>query len=200
MRFSIIVNLATLKLRGEQGQVTSLFTVLEKIKHLAELTATSLGKSVRIIFPNADSEIPDHWQLPLTLALTHIVRNSIDHGLRDQPGEIRFQVPPQPLGMNWVLEIEDNGQGVDFEKIKARGIDLGLIESNDAPSRNALLELLFYPGFSTQKDPNEYSGRGIGMDIIRHEIVKLGGHVHLTQLEKKGLQVRIEIRQDWAPV
>jgi len=171
--------------------VTSLFTILDQIKKVADETATALGKPVQIHFPPKDSLIAPTWQLPLTLVLTHLVRNSIDHGFAQDGGEIWFRTPPSDS--MWILEMEDSGAGVSLEKIKVRAVQLGLLMDDDNPSRNALLELLFYPGFTTRESSTPYSGRGIGMDIVLHEILKLGGQIHLLQNEKKGLQIQIEI-------
>ncbi len=173
--------------------MTSLYIVLNQIKTIAEEAAQSLGKPTQVFLPEADTPIPDSWLFSLNVVLTHLVRNSIDHGFTNRGGDIWFRTPPSSSSSMWTLEIEDSGIGVSLEKIKSRAIEHGLIKSDDTPSRNALLEFLFYPGFTTQDTPNLYSGHGIGMDVVRHEIVKLGGQIHLIQNENRGLMIRIEI-------
>jgi two-component system chemotaxis sensor kinase CheA len=97
------------------------------------------------------------------------------------------------------IEIEDDGNGLNADKIKAKAIEKGFITNTDAErmSHNQLLNLIFIPGFSTAKQITEISGRGVGMDIVKSNIAKLNGNIMLESEAGKGTKVIIQLPFHW---
>ena len=133
--------------------------------------------------------------------LVHIVRNSVDHGV-EMPEE-RVQVGKKSEGSVWarafhqgnslVIEVEDDGKGVDPEKVKQKAIEKGILKTGDQLSDEECVNLIFHPGFSTKEQVSEVSGRGVGMDVVKTNIQQLGGEVQLQSELGKGSICRISL-------
>ena len=135
--------------------------------------------------------------------LTHIVRNAIDHGIEAPAQRVAVGKPEQ--GTLWLrafheggrvnIEIADDGRGVDPEKVKAKAVEKGLVTPDQARSMLAseAINLLFMAGFSTAEKVTKLSGRGVGMDVVRSNIERIGGSVDLDSKMGQGTTVRIRI-------
>ncbi len=133
--------------------------------------------------------------------LTHIIRNCIDHGI--EPAEIRTQkskpsagtikIKTENKGDNILINISDDGAGLNQKKIKEKALEKNIInyETAERMSDNMIYNLIFHPGFSTAEKVTEISGRGVGMDVVKKSVEKLGGRIEIETAENKGTQFKI---------
>jgi two-component system chemotaxis sensor kinase CheA len=131
--------------------------------------------------------------------MMHIIRNAIDHGIespekrlaagKDEKGVIK--ISSYQKGNHVVIEVEDDGGGIDVEKVKDRAQQKGLVQNPSAVSDKEALEFIFLPGFSTTDQVSEVSGRGVGMDVVRNNIAAISGLVDIETT--KGLGTRFVI-------
>ncbi|MGE4573685.1 hybrid sensor histidine kinase/response regulator [Parachlamydia sp.] len=165
--------------------------------------ALSLDKEVEFIVSSegigVDRKIIDNLKDPLT----HILRNAIAHGI--EPPQIRKKLGKNPKGkvelkafqteQTIVIEIIDDGSGLDFTKIKQRAMDSKLFtqEELDHKTPQELIELIFLPGFSTSKQPSDIAGRGIGLDIVKKMVQDCSGHLRVRSQAEKGCAFSIEL-------
>ena len=177
--------------------------VFNKFPRIVRDLAKGAGKQVQLRIEGAETELDRSIIESIKDPLTHMVRNSIDHGI--EPPEIRVQKEKPSAGTltmrayheggQVIIEIQDDGAGIDPEKIKAKAIEKGVITEEQARTisdREALM-LIFQPGFSTAEKVTNISGRGVGMDVVKSNIEKLGGTVELHSVVDQGTTVRIKI-------
>jgi len=177
--------------------------VFNKFPRIVRDLARALNKKVNLHLEGTETELDRSIIEAIKDPLTHLVRNSIDHGI--EPPEMRAQVG-KPLEGNLVLrayheggqvviEIEDDGRGIDKEKIKKKAIEKGLLSPEEAErlSEKEILSFIFKSGFSTAEKVTQVSGRGVGMDVVKTNIEKLGGSIELNTVLGKGTTVRIKI-------
>lgn len=166
-------------------------------------TAKALNKEVELIIEGSDIELDRTVLDELAEPLTHIIRNSLDHGI--EPPEEREKIGKPRKGVlklmatrerNHVLIIvEDDGRGIDPEVIKKKAIDKGIITEEDAKnmSDHEIINLVFLPGFSTAEKISDVSGRGVGMDVVKSKIESLGGSVTLYSEKGKGTRIVLQL-------
>lgn len=133
--------------------------------------------------------------------LTHLVRNSIDHGL--ELPEARTAAGKSPVGTlsinacheggSIVIEVADDGQGLSREKILAKAIKQGVISAEDSPTDDQIYNLIFLPGFSTAEKVTDLSGRGVGMDIVKQAVSAIGGSIKVNSRPGEGVSTRIRL-------
>jgi two-component system chemotaxis sensor kinase CheA len=165
--------------------------------------AQQLGKRVKIEIEGAETELDRSILEAIKDPLTHIVRNSIDHGIEGpgdrensgKPAEGTLRLRAFHEGGQVNIEISDDGRGIDPERIKRKALEKGLITPQAAAMMSAkeLVHLIFLPGFSTAEAVTNISGRGVGMDVVRTNIERIGGTVDLSGLPGKGTVTRIKI-------
>jgi two-component system chemotaxis sensor kinase CheA len=127
----------------------------------------------------------------------HVVRNAFDHAIesRDErsaagkPAEGSIRLEALPRGNHVVIEVADDGRGIDPDAVRQRACALGLIESDSVLSRTEILDLIFAPGLSTSAQVTETSGRGVGMDVVRENVTALGGLVRVDSQLGRGTTV-----------
>lgn len=162
-----------------------------------------LGKRVRLIMEGQSTELDRTIIEAIKDPLTHIVRNSIDHGIESidrrraagKPEEGLLSMRAYHEGGQVNIEIMDDGAGISVEKVKAKAVEKNLIsadQSSRLSDREALL-LIFLPGFSTAERITNVSGRGVGMDVVRTNIEKIGGSVDLQTDPGQGTTIKIKI-------
>src|SRR5690606_17547342 len=130
--------------------------------------------------------------------LTHLVRNSLDHGIEKPEVRVAAGKPPtgklvlsaQHNGGNIVIEVRDDGAGLNRERILKKAQQQGIPVSENA-SDDEVWQLIFAPGFSTAEQITDISGRGVGMDVVRRNIQAMGGHVQLSSRPGQGTTTRI---------
>jgi two-component system chemotaxis sensor kinase CheA len=165
--------------------------------------ALSCGKEVQLEMEGKETELDKTIIEAIKDPLTHIIRNSVDHGIerpevrreRGKPQAGRLLLRAFHEGGQVNIEIIDDGAGVNPEKVKAKAVEKGLI-SKDQASRmtdREAIQLLFLPGFSTAEKITNVSGRGVGMDVVRTNIEKIGGTVDLQSKQGEGTTIKIKI-------
>ncbi len=177
--------------------------VFNKFPRIVRDLARSTGKKVNLHIEGADTELDRSIIEAIKDPLTHLVRNAIDHGI-EYPDE-RVQVGKPPVGTlvlrayheggQVIIEIEDDGRGIDIEKVKKKAIEKGLITPEEAQkmSDREALSLIFRPGFSTAEKVTNISGRGVGMDVVKTNVERLGGSIEINTVKGSGTTVRIKI-------
>ena len=125
-------------------------------------------------------------------SLIHIIQNSSDHGI-EKKGKIEIDISDN--GKSFDILISDDGKGMDYEYIYKKALEKGLIKLEDTEDFNKddSLKLIFLPGFSTKTLATEFSGRGVGMDVVKNNIKNLGGFIEIDSDLGKGTKFKIEI-------
>jgi two-component system chemotaxis sensor kinase CheA len=165
--------------------------------------ATMCGKQVRIEMEGKETELDKTIVEAIKDPLTHIVRNSVDHGIEKperrvavgKPAEGRLLLRAYHGGGQVIIEISDDGGGLDADKIRRRAVEKGLITSEQAARMGERegVNLIFLPGFSTAEKVTNVSGRGVGMDVVKTNIEKIGGTVDVQSKAGTGTTVRMKI-------
>lgn len=169
-------------------------TTLQKMTRIIRDTSKTLDKQVNLTLKGEETEIDKTVLEHLADPLVHIVRNAVDHGLEDTKGRIQagkseageVGISAFHEGNNLVIEISDDGNGIDPEVIKKIAIEKGVIKPSQTLSDTEAVNLIFHPGFSTKAEVTEVSGRGVGMDVVKTNIEKLSGTVQVTSVMGKG--------------
>jgi two-component system chemotaxis sensor kinase CheA len=163
----------------------------------------SLGRSVHLEMEGQETELDKSLLEAIKDPLTHALRNALDHGI--EPPEDRKAAGKNPEGLlklravqegsHVVIEVSDDGAGIAVEKVRDKAIERGLITPDRAAQlgERELLQLIFLPGFSTAAKVTNVSGRGVGMDVVRTNVEKIGGKVELDSRAGKGTTVRMRI-------
>ncbi|HEY8430456.1 MAG TPA: chemotaxis protein CheA [Sandaracinaceae bacterium] len=166
----------------------------DRLARAVRQVAREHGKEVRLLVSGADTEVDKLIVEELTDPLLHIIRNAIDHGIERADVRERAGKPPvgtlalnaYQKGNHVVIEIEDDGAGMDVDRILAAAVARGAISADAATemSRSEKLALIFLPGVSTTTEVSDLSGRGVGMDVVKTHIARLGGVIDVqSQLE-----------------
>jgi two-component system chemotaxis sensor kinase CheA len=163
--------------------------------------AVTQGKQVRVVTEGEEVEVDTTVIEHLKDPITHMVRNAIDHGIESP--EVRRARGKPPLGLvalrarhdagSIVIEVADDGSGLDREAIKRRAIERGLIGDGEKLSSTEIDRLIFEPGFTTAEDVTELSGRGVGMDVVRRNVEALRGAVKIESRPGEGTAVAIRL-------
>lgn len=164
--------------------------VWNKLPRLVRDVSHSLGRHVRLEMDGADTELDKTIIEAIKDPLTHLVRNACDHGIESPEERVRQGKPSHGIlhlrayheGGQVNIEISDNGAGMDIERVKQKAIEKGLCSAERAARMNdrEALNLIFLPGFSTAKQVTNVSGRGVGMDVVKSNIERIGGAVDIT--------------------
>ena len=157
-----------------------------------------LGKKVAIETVGAATELDKGLIERILDPMTHLVRNSLDHGLETPEARLaagksetgRLRLAAQHQGGHVLIEISDDGRGLDRERILDKARDSGLAVTEDMPDED-VWALIFAPGFSTAAEVTEVSGRGVGMDVVQRNIETLGGHVNIRSQAGQGTTISI---------
>ncbi len=162
-----------------------------------------LGKEVKLNLVGSETELDRTVVDALGDPLVHLVRNSLDHGLEGveervgagKPEVGTLEISARHAGGSVVIEVRDDGRGIDPEAVARKAVERGLIDAQAATEINmkAAVELLFSPGFSTAETTSDISGRGVGMDAVRTKIRELGGEVILDSVQGEGTTAQIRL-------
>lgn len=168
-------------------------TTLQKMTRIVRDTSKTLGKKVDLKLSGEETEIDKTVLEHLADPLVHIVRNAVDHGLEETSERValgkseagQVQIKAFHEGNNLVIEIVDDGKGINPEIIRQKAIDKGILNPASNVSDAEVIQYIFHPGFSTKEQVSEVSGRGVGMDVVKTNIEKLSGDVRVhTELGK----------------
>ncbi|MEP3198358.1 MAG: chemotaxis protein CheA [Lentilitoribacter sp.] len=168
--------------------------VFQRMSRIVREIADMVGKNVRLVTEGENTEVDKTVIDKLAEPLTHMIRNSVDHGL--ESAEDRKATGKDPQGMvklsakhrsgRIVIEIEDDGAGINRERVKQKAMDNGLITAESNLSDEEIDNLIFHPGFSTAEKLSDISGRGVGMDVVKKSIQSLGGRISIQSTPGKG--------------
>lgn len=171
--------------------IGSIFT---RFRRLVRDLASDLGKDIELITEGAETELDKTVIEKLNDPLVHLIRNSVDHGIeapedrkqqgKSQQGKVTLKA--QHAGAFVLISIEDDGAGLNKDRIRQKAIEKKLISENDELSDTEIYDLIFQPGFSTAKNVTSVSGRGVGMDVVKKDITALGGTVSTSSTPGKG--------------
>lgn len=174
-----------------------------KLPRVVRDLAQASGKQLSLELHGAETELDRQILQAIADPLTHMVRNSADHGIetperrraagKPEQGTIRLNAYHE--GGHVILEVTDDGAGLSLERVRRKAIDRGLVSAEAAATMNEaqIFRFIFEPGFSTAEKVTNVSGRGVGMDVVRSNIEKIGGTVELSSREGRGTTVRIKI-------
>jgi len=175
--------------------------VFSKFPRMVRDLANSLNKKVNLILEGEDTEIDRAIVELITEPLTHIIRNSIDHGIempevrerKGKPKEGIINLKAYQQGSNIYIEIIDDGKGISIEKIKEKAIEKEIISIQwlNQMSDDEVLNLIFEPGFSTKDEITGLSGRGVGMDVVKSQVKKLRGDINVDTSFGSGTKITI---------
>jgi len=175
--------------------------MFQKMTRLARDLAHKNGKQVDLVTEGEDTEIDRNMVDALSDPLVHMVRNALDHAI--EPPEVRQQSGKPPTGVlrlsayhaggNVVVELSDDGRGLDRDKIVKKAIATGLIESDKGMSDRDIFNLIFRPGFSTVEKVTEVSGRGVGMDVVKRGIDALRGRIEISSEPGRGCKFTLRL-------
>ncbi len=199
------MNLITTELQDAvmKTRMQPILNVWEKFPRLVRDLAKANGKEVELVMDGAETELDKTLLEAIKDPLTHIVRNSVDHGIeapdlrrtkgKSPKGTLNLKAYHEGGQIN--IEIRDDGNGIDIEKVKRKAIEKGLI-SAEAVSRiteREAMNLIFLPGLSTADKITNVSGRGVGMDVVKTNIEKIGGMVEISSGLGRGTILKIKI-------
>ncbi|EQC46575.1 chemotaxis protein CheA [Bacteriovorax sp. Seq25_V] len=166
---------------------------LQKMNRIVRDTSKALDKTVNLTLIGEDTEIDKTVLEHLSDPLVHIVRNAVDHGLESTEGRIKagkseagnVAIKAFHEGNNLVIEITDDGGGINPEVIRKKAIEKKLIPPNKEIPDHEMIQYIFHPGFSTKEQVTEVSGRGVGMDVVKTNIEKMSGDIKVfTEIGK----------------
>lgn len=174
-----------------------------KFPRIVRDLAVACGKQVRIDMDGQETELDKSIIESIRDPLTHMVRNAVDHGIespadraaKGKPAEGRLHLHAFHEGGKVIIEIADDGGGIDAARVRDKALQIGLV-TQDQIARMAdgdLVNLVFLPGFSTADRVTQFSGRGVGMDVVRTNIEKIGGTVEIESRRGTGTTVRMKI-------
>ncbi|WP_226638089.1 chemotaxis protein CheA [Brevundimonas poindexterae] len=169
-------------------------SVFQRMPRLVREVAGMTGKSVRLVTEGENTEVDKTVIERLSDPLTHMIRNAIDHGLETpeqrreagKPEEGTIRLAALHRSGRIVIEISDDGKGIDRTRVKAIAVERGLIDADATLTDEEIDNLIFAPGFSTASTISDISGRGVGMDVVKRSIQALGGRITITSTPGKG--------------
>jgi two-component system chemotaxis sensor kinase CheA len=175
--------------------------IFERMKFVVRDLSRESGKEIRLELRGQETEIDKFLVERMTDPLLHLVRNAVSHGLETVEERVAQGKPPggtitlraAASGDNVLIEIADDGRGIDEERTAERARALGLIAGDVRPDEALLLKLICTPGFSTREEADRVSGRGVGMDVVCSTVEELGGTLTLTTEKTRGTRFTIEL-------
>jgi two-component system chemotaxis sensor kinase CheA len=175
--------------------------IFSRFPRLVRDLSKSLNKKINLVIEGEETELDKSVIEDLLDPIMHSVRNSIDHGIESQEDRRAAGKPEEGMvllkaaneGNMIIIEISDDGKGIDVEAVKSKAVERGLISPNKILSDVEAFNLIFEPGFSTAKTITAISGRGVGLDVVRRQIEKLNGTVTVTSERNKGTKFVIKL-------
>lgn len=173
----------------------------QKMTRLVRDTAAKIAKQAELVLEGEDTELDRTIVEEISDPLIHMVRNSVDHGI--ETPEVRQAAGKNPTGTVWlrafhmggniIIEIKDDGAGLNKDRLVAKAVEKGIIKAGDQLSEKEIFNLIFAPGFSTAAVITDISGRGVGMDVVRKNIDKLRGKIDIVSTPGHGSTFTISL-------
>jgi two-component system chemotaxis sensor kinase CheA len=199
------LNLITTELQEEvmKTRMQPIATIWDRFPPMVRSLANACGKPVRVEMDGRDTELDKTLVEAIKDPLTAVIRNAVDHGIEPpevrassgKPREGRLSLRGYQEGGQINIEISDDGSGIDIEKVKAKAVEQGLVspERIDCLSDREILQLIFAPSLSTAEQVSNVSGRGVGMDVVKTNIERIGGTVEVESHRGQGTTLKIRI-------
>ncbi|MGI9506689.1 MAG: chemotaxis protein CheA [Geminicoccaceae bacterium] len=176
-------------------------SVFSRMTRLVRELSCSLNKQAKLVITGENTEIDKTVIEELSDPLTHMIRNSMDHGLetpeeREQTGKSRdgtIRLAAEHRNGKIVISVGDDGRGINREKVLKKAIEKGLISADANPSDDEIDNLILLPGFSTADQVSDVSGRGVGMDVVVRKIQNMGGRIGITSVPGKSSQFNLTL-------
>lgn len=173
----------------------------QKMERLVRDLARNFSKKVNFQVTGEDTELDRTVVEEIADPLVHMVRNALDHGLESSPDRVAAGKPEQGTvhlrayhqGSNIVIELKDDGRGIDPDKILKKAVEKGIVAEHVKLTTEEIFALLFAPGFSTAEKVTAVSGRGVGMDVVKRNIDKLRGKIEIESVVGTGSTFRIKL-------
>jgi len=173
--------------------------IYSKLSRTVRKLARELGKEIELSMRGEETELDKMMVEELTDPLMHIIRNAMDHGIeaaeeraaKGKPAAGRITLNAYQQGNSVVIDVTDDGRGIDVEKIRAVAVRRGLIENSESVELGRATDLIFAPGFSTAAEVSEISGRGVGLDVVKKNIQELKGTIDVLSTPGSGTTFRI---------
>jgi len=177
--------------------------VFSKFPRLVRDISGPLGKAVELKVSGEETEVDKSVIEQIGDPMVHIIRNAVDHGLetpqdrvaQGKPALGTISISAEQKGSQIIIEVSDDGRGINLDKVRKKAVHKGLITAEEASrmTDEAIINLIFLPGFSTAEVATELSGRGVGMDVVKTNISKLNGNVEITSKKDQGSTFTIRI-------
>jgi two-component system, chemotaxis family, sensor kinase CheA len=175
--------------------------VFDRFPRLVRDVAKARGKEVQLLISGAETDLDKTIVDEVGEPLMHLLRNNVDHGIeapdeREKLGKARvgtISLNAYHEGNQIIIEVSDDGGGINLEKVRARGIKQGLISADDRLTDREIIELIFTPGFSTAEVVSDVSGRGVGMDVVKRNISRLKGVFDVDTAPGQGTRFTIKL-------
>ena len=197
---SIIAEMRDAITRTRMQRIENLFVALPRM--VRDLSA-ELGKQVLVDIEGGDVELDREMIEMIRDPLTHIIRNAVDHGIESPAERLKagkreigiLAVSARQSGNQILIDIHDDGRGIDGKKLVAKALDVGVLEKDDAAklSPREQLALIFEAGLSTAKEVTAISGRGVGMDVVRSNVERIGGIVEIDSVPGEGTRMTLRV-------
>lgn len=177
--------------------------VFNRFPRMVRDLARELNKEVRFIMEGQDTELDRTVIDEIGDPLVHLIRNALDHGIEHPEERIKagkektalLRLAARQDGNNVIIEVEDDGRGIDIEKIRKKAREKGLLteKEDEYADEGEVLKLIFQPGFSTAEVVTDLSGRGVGMDVVKSKIESLNGNISIKTKKNVGTKVSISL-------
>ncbi len=178
-------------------------TLFANLPRLVRDLSNELGKQVTLELEGGEVELDREMIEMIRDPLTHIIRNSVDHGIespserlsQEKPKSGFLKISARQAGNRISIAIEDDGRGIDSEKVLAKALDTGIVTAKEAArlSETQRRALIFHPGLSTASDVSEISGRGVGMDVVRANVERVGGSIEVESVPDEGTKILLRL-------
>lgn len=175
--------------------------IFQRFPRIVREISRELDKEIELNMTGDDTELDKAMMENVANPLMHLIRNAVDHGIetmaeriekgKDRKGHIYIRARHESGSV--VIEVEDDGRGLDIDKIKEKGLQQGLIQESDVLTDQDIIRLVFIPGFSTADQVTSLSGRGVGMDVVKEDIDQLHGTVSITSIPHQGTKIQVRI-------
>jgi len=186
-----------------QARMVPIGNLFTRIARTVRDAAKASNKQVELTLAGAETELDNNIIQQIADPLLHLVRNAVAHGIErvderyeaGKPDQGNIAVRAYHKGNHIYVEVEDDGRGVDFERVKATAIESGIVSADDSErlSRREIVDLLFRPGFSTAPRRTELAGRGVGLDVVRSNITNLNGEIEVETEQGIGARFTLKV-------
>ncbi len=175
--------------------------LLPRLRRIVRQVSAELGKEVEFHAYNAEGELDRSLLERMVPPLEHMLRNAVDHGIEPQELRSNFGKPTAGRidlrlsreGGDVVIEISDDGAGIDVETVRAKAVERGLMAKGATLTDEEITQFVLAPGFSTAKSVTQISGRGVGMDVVHSEVKQLGGSIQIASRPGKGTRFIVRV-------